>query len=76
MAFEVNNPTQLKFNFLSATSIEWKVNPFPFEIALHPKGTNKMMLEELEKRKKVNIGITIMDFPGDQLIAAIINSNH
>lgn len=30
MAFEINDPTQLKFNFLSATSRDRHVGPFPY----------------------------------------------
>lgn len=75
MAFEVNNPDQLKFNFLSATSRDRQTGPFPYQIAVHPEGPNKMLLEELKNRGKVNIGVTIMDFPGDDLIKAVIESN-
>lgn len=75
MAFEINNPNQLKFNYLSATSRDRNVGPFPFEICAHKEGPNKKLLEEIKKQGKTVLGITIMDFPGDELIKSIIETN-
>ena len=50
----------------------------PFKIAFdETHSPNKLMLEQLksEGRRRVKIGVTVMDFPGHELIEAIINSN-
>ena len=50
----------------------------PFKIAFdETHSPNKLMLEQLksEGRRSAKIGVTVMDFPGHELIEAIIKSN-
>ena len=87
----LNKENEMKINFLSAAgSLDDPSNPveaikgvlnlvkwWPRDVAFDNEGPNACMLNQLridQNRKKIT-GVSIMDFPGDQLIDAIINSN-
>jgi hypothetical protein len=65
-----------KLNFLSGAGPSLK-NPLPWQLAADQNGPNIKLLQKLKERdgKEECIGITVMDFPGDELIERIVRTN-
>ena len=79
-AFEVEaDPTRLKANFLNMAGEDgvkgFLCGPYPYQFAAMKDGPNAALLHELQSRPKVHLGLTIMDYPGNELIKAIVRSN-
>ena len=79
-AFDVTCTHRLKVNFLSASGVSsvkgFLLGPYPYEIAQSKEGPNCILFNELSRRPKTCLGLTIMDYPGCELIHAIVKSNH
>ena len=73
-SFDVKCKNIMKVNFLSAS-----VGVLPYKFAKKQARPNQRLLSELKKRKRsrrhVCLGITIMDFPGHELIGQIVKTN-
>ena len=70
----------MKINFLSATGAITS-GPFaffrnlPYKLAFREEGPNYVLLDRLKKSKGKVLGVAVMDFPGNELIERIIESN-
>jgi hypothetical protein len=65
----------MKINFFSAYGAGALRFRFPFSIAFDEAGPNCFMYRKIRERPRMILGITVMDFPGEDLIEGIVNTN-